>query len=32
MGMPGCVVRASAEMFGDPCPKGMNKTLEFSYW
>ncbi|PSC77016.1 band 7 isoform A [Micractinium conductrix] len=32
MGMPGCVVRASAEMFGDPCPKGVNKTLEFSYW
>ncbi|KAL4458888.1 hypothetical protein ABPG75_013753 [Micractinium tetrahymenae] len=31
IGQPACVVRASKDVYGNPCPKGVKRWLEFSY-
>jgi hypothetical protein len=31
LGQSACVVRASIDVFEDPCP-GISKTLYFAYW
>jgi hypothetical protein len=31
LGQSACVVRASIDVFDDPCP-GISKTLYFAYW
>lgn len=31
IGQPACVVRASTDVYGNPCPQGVKRWLEFSY-
>ena len=32
VGQPKCVLRSSADVYGDPCPAGTAKSLEVTYW